>query len=442
MRITVTNIENKGLRGNEHLDISMSVQDCNGITDTGARIWIREISRFQNNANPLLYDFLIMASSVYGIDRTFCRKKYSVDGWAREFQVTFRLVHSDDFNSCKERIEKLLSFLTGDYWSCEFETVAQYGLLNLPQDPRLANLTQVNLFSGGMDSLIGAIDYMESHPQNLLYLASHNDSMMGGPKIDQERLVEAFAIQYPNKHLYYGPVRIDPKRSKEQTCRSRSLMFLAIGAIVADFANVDLVVPENGPVSLNYPLSPSRRAACSTRTTHPLLLLGVQQLFQELGINLQLYNPYEFKTKGEMVQECDNLTFLLQILYRSNSCGKRNTHQHMIDNHNATHCGRCMPCMYRKASLIGFNDATTYGITMPHLFQKRGNKMSNDFYAMLNYLKKPLTDEEIRKELRITGMGGINNFEDYVQLVQRTRAELVRLVHLEGDDAILQYLGI
>lgn len=61
----------------------------------------------------------------------------------------------------------------------------------------------------------------------------------------------------------------------------------------------------------------------------------------------------------------------LPIVTESNSCGKRNMHQHMYDNRQATHCGHCMPCMYRKASLIGEIDNTTYGNHFITLYKKR-----------------------------------------------------------------------
>ena len=113
----------------------------------------------------------------------------------------------------------------------------------------------------------------------------------------------------------------------------------------------------------------------------------------------------------------------------------------MPDNPHASHCGRCMPCMYRKASMVNCNDSTTYGIKMSTLFQQP-KKISNDFYAMLNYLKKDISKEDISKELNIMGLKRDNpNFDDYVSLVERTRYELKTLIVKEGNNAIKQYLN-
>lgn len=208
---------------------------------------------------------------------------------------------------------------------------------------------------------------------------------MGGPKNDQKKVRQVLINKYKNSLKYRDSVLISPKLSVEMSCRSRSFMFFALATIVATYANCDVVVPENGSVSLNYPLSPSRRASCSTRTTHPLFIMRYQNLIHELGLNIRIYNPYEFQTKGEMVQHCADKNFLLQVIAKSNSCGKRNMHQQMYDNRNATHCAHCMPCMYRKAALAREVDPTSYGNRLETIFKKRKDSVSNDFLLCLNF---------------------------------------------------------
>lgn len=142
-----------------------------------------------------------------------------------------------------------------------------------------------------------------------------------------------------------------------------------------------------------------------------------------------------------MVQHCSDKDYLLSIVAHSNSCGKRGMHQHMYDNTRATHCGHCMPCMYRKASMIGERDLTTYGNRFVTLYGKRGDKVAEDFFAMLNFLKSNLTPEQIKRELRIAGMTGFNDLDEYVDLVVRTRAELSAMIRADNNRAILRYIG-
>jgi len=104
----------------------------------------------------------------------------------------------------------------------------------------------------------------------------------------------------------------------------------------------------------------------------------------------------------------------------------------MLDNHFASHCGRCMPCMYRRASLLEYEDLTAYGIEPLTLYHNRKGKLSNDFFAMLNFLRKDLNKKDITEELKIIGFGNFPNLEQYVELVVRTREELKALLVNKG----------
>ena len=116
-------------------------------------------------------------------------------------------------------------------------------------------------------------------------------------------------------------------------------------------------------------------------------------------------------------------------------------HQHMYDNTHATHCGHCMPCMYRKAAMIRERDLTTYGNRFVTLFGKKGDKVAEDFFAMLNFLKTDLTREQIGRELRIAGMSSFDDLDKYVDLVIRTRSELAAMLRADNNRTILRYMG-
>lgn len=51
----------------------------------------------------------------------------------------------------------------------------------------------------------------------------------------------------------------------------------------------------------------------STRTTHPHYMALFQELLNLIEIPVRLVNPYQFKTKGEMLLECKNQTFVKTI---------------------------------------------------------------------------------------------------------------------------------
>jgi hypothetical protein len=114
-------------------------------------------------------------------------------------------------------------------------------------------------------------------------------------------------------------------------------------------------MPENGFISLNPPLTRSRIGSLSTRTAHPSFISGFQALLDFVGLNVQITNPYQLKTKGEILLECKDQTMLGRLAHLSTSCGRflRNGYQQ---------CGRCTPCLIRRASFLkwGTKDKTRY----------------------------------------------------------------------------------
>lgn len=412
---------------------------------SAAEIDMQKMSYFVGRIPAVATAFLYFSAIIYAIDRSISRKKHSIDGWSRELDVLIKIPRHEIFETKKEEISQLLSFLTGDYWTLSFQEEPNVQLNKYKDCDYFNGIDQVNLFSGGLDSLIGAIDFMSQFPNKKLFLAAHYDSGMSGPRTDQERILEHFCSKYKGQYIVFPikhSVRIISHLSSETTCRSRSLMFIAIALQTAEYSKTKIVIPENGSVSLNYPLSPSRRSSCSTRTTHPVVLHQINNLFKSFNLQAQIENPYEYLTKGEMVRYCKDQPYLLNILADSNSCGKRSRHQFFYDNKNATHCGHCMPCIYRKAALVGYNDSTSYGNELDSLYRKRELQLTDDFFAMLNFLKADLTEEDIKKELRIAKVNELPNIEKYVDLVIRTRTELRNLIALDGSNDLKRYIGL
>lgn len=401
-----------------------------------------ELLPFLNCVSKDVCDFFFISASVYGIDRFIERKSNSVDGWSREIIVSFPVHNLPLWNSCKEDLEKLLSFLTGDYWSLSF----RQEISTIPTATLKRSYTgvfeQVNLFSGGLDSLIGAIDYLKLNPTKKILFASQYDSQMHGPKGDQNKLIPKLQTLYPLQFEFIPSVEVFLKKSelaRETTFRSRSILFIGLALVAAQATKTrKIIVPENGTVSLNYPLSSSRRSSCSTRTTHPFVIETVSSIWKKLSINTEIENPYEFKTKGEMVSECSDKTSLLSLIKDSNSCGKRGHRAHWEDGKkDASHCGVCMPCVYRQAALKDVNDESTYGNSINNLFPDREkSKMAQDVNSMLEFLSKKLTDQEIKQELIINGVKNLTKLNKYVGVVSRTIDELKNWVKKVGNNYI------
>lgn len=413
----------------------------NSVAQTGTvKADLRNLIPWINKASVETFDFLLLSFFVYGIDRFLQRKANSVDGWSREVTVNIPVVKLTTWRAQKQQVENLLSFLTGDYWTVTFykNTMSSLPAENLDSKFQMP-LSQVTLFSGGMDSLIGAIDLLETSKSAALFV-SHYDRNMRGPKGDQETLIPLLENQYPNRFIYIPAIDVylDNVSSRETTCRSRSIVFIGIANLFANVLKKDICVPENGTVSVNYPLSPSRRCACSTRTTHPSFIDELAGLFTSLGIQSKIFNPYRFYTKGEMADKCKNTPFFQTILSHSNSCGKRGHRRHW--DGSGTHCGVCMPCIYRRAALLNIKDLTAYGNDINKLNFK--TKKGQDVGTMLDFLNETISDREIKFELISNGLKDQPNLYHYINLISRTRIELTAWVAKYGTFAVKNKAGI
>lgn len=122
----------------------------------------------------------------------------------------------------------------------------------------------------------------------------------------------------------------------------------------------EILVAENGFISINPPLLPGRMASFSTRTTHPLFMSILQELLIGLNIKSSLIMPYRFKTKGEMLEECVDQSMLKEHACDTTSCGRFRTY-------NRTNCGRCVPCMVRKAAIQHWGQVDTTRYKFPSL---------------------------------------------------------------------------
>ncbi len=403
----------------------------------------KKLLPFANLVPIEIVDFFNISAAIYGIDRFIERKVNSVDGWSRELSVEFPVADVKKWKAVKEELGALLSFQTGDYWTVDFYQ-NKFTFPNKPLEPEFnSTFAQVNLFSGGLDSLIGAIDFLKSKGNEKVLFTSHYDSQMHGPKGDQKDLLKEIEAVYPGRFAYIPSIRVSLDNStipKETTFRSRSILFIGIALMVAQTKKVPIVVPENGTVSLNYPLSPSRRSACSTRTTHPTVISAIRSLWKRLGIQTDISNPYELHTKGEMVKNCMDLPTLKTIVNVSNSCGKRGHRAHW-DEPTASHCGICMPCVYRRASLLSMVDKTTYGNDINKLIPFNTQK-GQDVGACLEYLKEPLTVKQIKDELIINGLKDLAQINAYVDVVLRTRKELKNWIKVIGNNVVKTKAGI
>jgi hypothetical protein len=300
------------------------------------------------------------------------------------------------------------------------------------------------LFSGGLDSLVGIINDLENTKRGKKVLAvSHFDSNSSGPNKDQMKLYEYLRKKFPNKiDWIQGKVTIGTKNAKgeknqiDSNYRSRSILFISIGCyLIGSINNFNkLIIPENGTISLNFPLTPSRSSSLSTRTTHPYFIDELQQLLLTLGLKIQLLNPYSFKTKGEMIKGCTNDVVLKDIYEDSVSCGKRGRKTTWENKVGTNHCGTCIPCIYRRVSLHALNwDTQLYG---NDLLSSNDPEKYKDVAALFDFLEMNYNKEQIKRILLINGSLPLEKLDDYADVVINSRNELLNWFKNKGNKKI------
>lgn len=414
----------------------------------------QNLYEFTRKKNGIGFDVFLIGCFVYGIDILLPRKSFSVNGWSREIEVEFPVESLDLFNGGKDELEQLLSFLTGDYWQISFiqrdVTPLFVNTKKVYSNDYRKSHKRISLFSGGLDSLIGVIDQLAKSKDRMV-LVSHYDATFKGAKSDQDKIDKILYKKYSHYHLLQTRVDLEGydingnKINTETTLRSRSFLFLCQAVFVASSIEdgIEILIPENGTISLNHPLTPSRKSSCSTRTAHPYYLIKVIDFISKLGLNHLIKNEYEMKTKGEMLEECIDNDILRATYKKSCSCAKRGTRKDIRDVMTGTnHCGICMPCIYRRVALhrIGIDDE----VVGTNLFnpQKYPLEKLPDVPAFLDYMRNPLSIEDIEKNLLINGTLPLNKVEQYASVVFRTRTQIIDWIKDKGSVEIKKKLGL
>ncbi|MBX3722411.1 MAG: 7-cyano-7-deazaguanine synthase [Turneriella sp.] len=298
------------------------------------------------------WDLLAFSLAVIAADLSVPRKR-SPDGWTRVIDLEISVIQPNKWIPLIPKIQHLLRFLSTDIWRLTF---VKSGYRPQIGKSKKIKADCVSLLSGGLDSLIGGLDLV-SKKRNPVFVSQ----TVRGDKQNQINFAKAInpktsLIQV--SHRFHAPAK---RVYFELSQRARSIIFLAFGTVTCTLLEngkkspkTDLIVSENGLISLNPPLTPARIGSLSTRTTHPHFIKCYQDLIDSLGFKVNIVTPYSLLTKGEMLAHCKRVKQLQKLAYDSTSCGKVGRRQKQ--------CGKCMPCLIRRAAFAaaGVLDKTDY----------------------------------------------------------------------------------
>lgn len=338
--------------------------DAFGPHDAASTVWTNWNPTAGHPATPGANDLLWLSIATLAAD-TIALRSAAADGWTRQIGLRMR-PNRGQWAGLGPDVERMLGFLTGDEWSLRL-TGRRPRVLDVPA----TDADAVCLFSGGLDSLVGAINLLAEDDDLRVLLVGVEDVSLSAGRQNAllVRLEEAFPgrvelVQTWDKIQKPRPAqaRALPTR-REPTTRSRSLFFLASGLASAAGigGEVPLFVPENGFIGLNVPLVPARSGSLSTRTTHPHFLRLLREIAIAAGVPNPIINPLRLLTKGEALAGCLRPDLLRTMAPDSMSCAHPLAGRFRRESGS---CGYCYPCLVRRASMhaVGLDDGGDYNV--------------------------------------------------------------------------------
>lgn len=311
-------------------------------------------------------DLIEVATYVYCADQAIRRGGPAEidygEKWRRSFRFEIPVRCPDMWSSSKviDVLKRTLSFLSDDDYDFGFTKLAKAlplaRYLEFDQNtPQVTDVKEVALFSGGVDSLGGAIEEVLIQRRKVA-LVSHRPVSTISKR--QRQLVGFLAERAKDTTIrpFHVPVLVNKDKDlfREYTQRTRSFLYASIAAVVAILYNLERIrFYENGVVSLNMPICAAVLGGRATRTTHPQVIRGFSDLFTLLfGRPFGVENPFLWKTKTDVMAGIKN-SGLADLCKYSVSCTRT---WEMTKLH--THCGKCSQCIDRRLAALaaGYTD--------------------------------------------------------------------------------------
>jgi len=361
---------------------------------------------------PVSSDLLKIAAYAYSADRQISRggsaDLYGKD-WQREFTVYLPVARPGTWEACNDHLSETLEFASGDKWLFRFsqaEAAIQQVPLQFDPNETAQDPDCVCLLSGGLDSLCGAVESVTQGRRPLLvgHSPAFNVRNRRTNLIREMRRVLGGSWQFPQVSAAVS--RTDGRDSKEDTQRTRSFLYAALGAIFAERLGLpDVLLADNGVVSLNLPISPQLVGTLASRSTHPKFI----RLFNSLLCGLYdnpptISNPLWSRTRAETLEVLSSPD-LRGLVSQTVSCSKTR-----LQVPEKRHCGVCSQCIDRRfataaARLEKEDDLGRYALDFfrDSLPPGDGRTMVLSYHAFC---------------LKVAGLSGERIFQEYPELFE------------------------
>jgi 7-cyano-7-deazaguanine synthase in queuosine biosynthesis len=312
-------------------------------------------------------DLLEIATYVFAADRKAFRGSISAveyHNWSRVLDFHIRVRDPSFWNSrdVQEALAAAIRFMSGDgkitFTFASGQDTPPTSLFDRPGfHVDVAGLPRaISLFSGGLDSLAGALSILQSGYHALL--VSHESQT--GTVRTQRALYDALTRHFPAQVSHYSfEAHLKGERAPEETQRTRAFLYCSIAFALADACSLDeFFVHENGVTSINLYRREDLANARASRTTHPqsmFLLSHLFSLIRERPFAIRL--PFLSLTKRDIIEMIRSGP-MPELLSSTVSCTRA------FQKEGASHCGTCFQCVDRRiaAFAAGASDADHAGL--------------------------------------------------------------------------------
>jgi 7-cyano-7-deazaguanine synthase in queuosine biosynthesis len=318
--------------------------------DWNLRTGVSDFAASFTEPTTLERDLLTVAAAIYACDLAF--KRGEREEVTRSIELTIPVANFHAFERLNDRLTYILWLLSHDNWTVKFRRMR--GAAAEEETEWAQSKGRTLLFSGGLDSLAGAVDLFDEFGVEGVQLASHvtanpvtrqsQESLAGYLEGAYRASLRRVVVRTGGRNHRGYEFPSDDER--EETQRTRSFMFLTIAALAARRSGKSEVVmiAENGQMAIHLPLSAARIGAFSTHTAHPEFVHLVGEFFTELlGFPIRVVNPYLYKTKAETIAKL--VSQHREAVKMSVSCWRGSRL-----SRDFNHCGECVPCLIRRVS--------------------------------------------------------------------------------------------
>lgn len=368
-------------------------------------------------------DLIDIAASVYQIERQLRGRNRTNPPARLELKMKLRDARAWDKTALSCTVE-MLRVLGNAVWELDFSAGPRTRLPDFPSSNR-KGITQIALFSGGVDSTCGAA--MLSKKTNQTQLVSFYTR--------QKELQKGLAAALGYTDLAQWRMIWSKEPGRNHSFYYRSFLFLSLAAAVAESWGAKRIIQfENGVLASAIPPAP---VFSMTKHAHPMLHQLASNLFSSLfGGTWEIKNPFLTETKRgcfRKAQEALGHQGAKDLLQKTETCWYHWSNRVIGGGKKdpGKPCGICIPCIIRRTA---FDDGS-------YAYDLNSDKVRNDesqglaFRSYCGFVKRimaagssPSRFYEVLPAAGRTllGKNGAFSLEDLHQLFSKFSGEFVK----------------